>query len=190
MEITQIPQIELMQNTIDAVDQSRQFYLSRDGSGVEGPFFLEQLSQMWSRGEIYATAQLQEVGTETWQPVTNYRALFAANSTLNRKVNPALASSSGKSVDVVSYLLLAIFFGGLGIHNFTADQKFEGLIKVGFTAVAAIVSLFYSDFVVMAWLLAGVVLILNLINVIDALRGRLRDQSPASVARGSGSGGA
>ena len=60
-----------------------------------------------------------------------------------QQVNVTIEQPKGKSVSKIAYVLLALFLGGLGIHNFYAGKTLLGIIYLVFcwTFIPAIAAL-------------------------------------------------
>jgi len=158
-----------MKTEVDDIDLARNYWLSRDGGEVEGPFALEQLAGMWKSGLIYPTAKVCEDGTENWESITDVRRQFSgvmdasshsvSTEPARRVVEKGLMEEARQNPIV--YLALALFFGMFGIHNFWAGEVGRGLVKV-FGAVMGLVAV--TSGMDVGFLLLGVIAVWSLIE--------------------------
>jgi TM2 domain-containing membrane protein YozV len=65
--------------------------------------------------------------------------------------NPAPAYQNSQAKDRVAYILLALFLGGLGIHNFYAGYNKTGLIQLLLVLPGAFITCGISALVVSIW---------------------------------------
>lgn len=101
------------------------YYIS-DGGQEQGPFIKSQLRSMWDKGALSAEAFYWREGMMKWEKIS----LWAARS---QPPQPAkaeflvLPSQSAKSRGI--YIILGLFFGGFGVHNFYAGYYASGALQ-------------------------------------------------------------
>ncbi|MEX2581457.1 MAG: NINE protein [Verrucomicrobiales bacterium] len=94
------------------MDPSKLYWICRTAGEVEGPFAGDQVRGMWDRGEIAATTQLCEDGSDAW------------SNALELRNTPAESVSNGL------YRVLALLLGTIGANNFYAGETGRGAAKL------------------------------------------------------------
>lgn len=130
------------------------FHLMMNGQ-KSGPYALTQLRSMWNSGAITANSQYWCEGMATWQPIlqmrhmlesapmpyqTNYVAYQA-----NYVGTPYHQAYVRPSKSRAAYIVLGLFFGCLGIHNFYAGRVGAGIAQLLIT-------------IFLGWLFIGIVI--------------------------------
>lgn len=158
----------------DEIDLSRMFWISSQGE-TTGPFTLEQISEMWRCGRIYATAQACEVDTVIWFPITNLKRDFSELMSTGRTVvlsTSAPQKSDLESVHVGIYRVLAVLLGHIGVHNFYSGDVTAGIWKIGLMALGML--LVFSGSSVFVLFGAIFLLILVVWIVVEVVNGPTR----------------
>lgn len=123
-------------------------YYILDAEETRGPFTIGQLRSMWSTGSITTKTMHCQEGDEQWRPLSSILHLIEPPPT----VAPASVAISQPSVLVVRatksrgvYIILGLFFGCLGIHNFYAGHYGRGAAQLIITLL-------------LGWLIIGLVI--------------------------------
>jgi hypothetical protein len=123
-------------------------YYILDGENTKGPFTIGQLRSMWSTGSITTKTMHRQEGDEQWRPLRSILHLLEPPPI----VAPAPVVVSQPSVLVVRatksrgvYIILGLFFGCLGIHNFYAGHNGRGAAQLITT-------------ILLGWLIIGLVI--------------------------------
>lgn len=110
-------------------------------NGVDsGPFSIRQLQGMWLAGTITSETQHWMEGYSEWLPLEFIRQDLEPEVVAARAlpVLPGMASTMptvapGAPKVRVLYVVLAFFFGGLGVHNFYAGRYLPAVCQLGAT---------------------------------------------------------
>lgn len=97
------------------------YHLAQPGGTPHGPYDVETIKGMIMRGEINAETLCFTPGMADWTPL--YDVLLAAVPHVPFATRPA-----GKQR--IAYILLGIFFGVIGMHNFYAGYIKKGIIQL------------------------------------------------------------
>lgn len=156
--------------TTDDIDLFRSFWLASEGE-VTGPYTLEQISEMWRSGRIYATAQACEVDFDTWFPITDLRRDFPDIMSTGRSVvastKIAIPPQDFHQVHQGVYRVLALFFGQVGVHHFYAGEIEFGLWKAGLFIVGLVIALSGLGIGFLGWIILIALGLWVLVDVID-----------------------
>jgi TM2 domain-containing membrane protein YozV len=95
-----------------------QYWHEREGE-VRGPYSFEILVVMWGRGELRITDRLCKHGQEQWLEVSRIM------KSLERAAQSQAPSDRSRGV----YIILGLFLGVLGIHNFYAGRYLAGTLQ-------------------------------------------------------------
>lgn len=117
------------------------YYLAQPGGTPHGPYTLEKLYTMQATGQINAETLYFTRGMTNW----------ASICTLLPGVMPIVpTASTGKSRIV--YIILAIFLGTWGVHNFYAGYNSKGLTQLLMT----LLSCYILTPIVLIWILIDI----------------------------------
>lgn len=107
-----------------------QYYVMRGGD-AEGPFTVSQMRNMWSSGNINLSNQYCHPGGDEWLPIEDIVYLMELKGE-----SPKLKAATRYPMDQIAkkarstYILLALFFGMFGIHNFYIMRTGCGLTQL------------------------------------------------------------
>ncbi len=87
------------------------------GEEVKGPFSLHQVRKFWERGDVTGDNQFCLEGENSWTPLS--------------EISHLLEPGPRRWV----YILLGLFLGWLGVHNFYAGRFFFGVLQLGLCAI-------------------------------------------------------
>lgn len=126
---------------------TKPYFLLENGNS-RGPFTLGQLRSMWGTGTITINTMHCQEGDGHWRPLSSSLHLLEPPPA----VAPADAAYSQPKVLIVRatksrgvYIILGLFFGLLGIHNFYAGHNGRGAAQLIITLL-------------LGWLFIGVVI--------------------------------
>lgn len=105
-----------------------------------GPYTINQMKTMWQSGTINAGTAYWQVGMIQWQSLANIRH-FLDTPSGNQFSNPVIVNQVGYQVapqiqqvvtakSRVTFVLLGLFLGCLGIHNFYAGYSGKGVAQL------------------------------------------------------------
>jgi TM2 domain-containing membrane protein YozV len=108
-----------------------------------GPYTINQMKAMWQSGTINAGTAYWQTGMTQWQSLANIRH-FLDTPPGNQGGNPVIVNQVAYQVGYpvqqvvtaksrVTFVLLGLFFGCLGIHNFYAGYSGKGAIQLVIT---------------------------------------------------------
>ena len=117
------------------------YYLMLNGQ-QSGPYTVNQMKAMWQAGSISASTYYWQNGMADWQPLANVRAFLDSAGPqygqpfVVNQGNPAvpyqpqyqMMAPSQKSR--AGYVILGLFFGCLGVHNFYAGYAGRGIAQL------------------------------------------------------------
>jgi hypothetical protein len=107
-----------------------EYYLELDDK-KQGPFTIRQLRSLWNAAKITAKTHYTQPGMDGWRPLSDI---------LSRLEPDDEAAGGGGSVKTAKsrgvYIILGIFFGTLGIHNFYAGYHEKGSLQITVLFVA------------------------------------------------------
>ncbi|HKS28097.1 MAG TPA: GYF domain-containing protein [Pyrinomonadaceae bacterium] len=124
-----------------------------------GPYAITQLRSMWSSGAITANSQYWCEGMAAWQPILQMRHMLEPAPAPHQASYPAYqAYHAGApypayiraSKSRAAYIVLGLFFGCLGIHNFYAGRAGAGIaqllitIFLGWLFIGIIITAFWA----------------------------------------------
>jgi len=146
-----------------ATSQEAQFWIEREGS-IRGPYTFSNLAVMWSRGEIKLTDRICQQGSEKWTDVARVTNSLdkAANS------NPEIQSERSRGI----YIILGLFFGLVGIHNFYAGRLHAGVLECLVFALAIGISFLIPWMTMVSMFLICIAVIVELFVVTKDGHGR------------------
>ncbi|MBI3650584.1 MAG: NINE protein [Acidobacteria bacterium] len=99
------------------------------------------MKAMWQNGSINAGTNYWQAGMAGWQPLANIRHFLdqpaanqsAGNQIVINQVNQNQAMYSGpmwSSKSRAAYIILGLFFGCFGVHNFYAGYAGKGVAQL------------------------------------------------------------
>lgn len=127
-----------------------QYYLGQNGQTL-GPYSLDQMKQLSSTGKITPADFAWRQGMANWVPVSEVLGAMipapalapppvpvaAAGPAFAKtapqpaaRVQPSMRQQVAAAKSRVAYILLALFLGGLGIHNFYAGYVGRGVAQL------------------------------------------------------------
>lgn len=127
-------------------------YYILKGEETKGPYTIGQLRGMWNTGTITGNTQHCQEGNSAWQPL---------NAILHQLEPPTAPASPVPQPSVVVltarksrgvYIILGLFLGTLGIHNFYAGYHGKGAMMLIITLLSLVLALLSVE---PAWLLIG-----------------------------------
>lgn len=115
-------------------------YLLLINGQQSGPYTINQMKSMWQSGTINAGTAYWQTGMSQWQALANIRHFLDAPSG-NQFGNPLIVNQVGYQVGYpvqpvmvaksrVTFVLLGLFFGCLGVHNFYAGYSGKGAAQL------------------------------------------------------------
>jgi len=116
------------------VVKSKQLHLSYRGQQM-GPMDLQSVNTALLSGEVGADAMAWYDGLDAWVPITQVegvRLRTAGGTPLPPLAPPAFYPNVGKQSpkSKIGYILLGVFLGNLGVHNFYAGYIGQGLAQL------------------------------------------------------------
>ncbi len=100
---------------------SKLYHITQPGGTPHGPYDIDTIKGMMARGEINSQTLCYTDGMADWAPVCT----ILPGVTPRVPVRPA-----GDVKPRVAYVLLGIFLGYLGIHNFFAGYTNKGVAQL------------------------------------------------------------
>lgn len=105
-----------------------------------GPFTINQMKTMWQSGTISSGTAYWQAGMTQWQSLSNIRH-FLDTPSGNQSSAPVIVNQVGYQVGYpaqqivtarsrVTYVLLGLFLGCLGVHNFYAGYSGKGVAQL------------------------------------------------------------
>ena len=115
-------------------------YLLLINGQQSGPYTINQMKSMWQHGTINAGTSYWQAGMPQWQSLANIRH-FLDMPAGNQFGNPVIVNQVGYQVGYnpqqfvsaksrVTFVLLGLFLGCLGIHNFYAGYSGKGVAQL------------------------------------------------------------
>ena len=115
-------------------------YLLLINGQQSGPYTINQMKSMWQLGSINAGTSYWQAGMPQWQSLANIRH-FLDMPSVNQFGNPVIVNQVGYQVSYevqpfvsaksrVAFVLLGLFLGCLGIHNFYAGYSGKGIAQL------------------------------------------------------------
>jgi hypothetical protein len=101
-----------------------EYYLVMDDK-EQGPFTIGQLRSLWNAGKITSKTYYFQPGMIEWKPLAQVVTRLEPPPT--KEAEPTIIKTA-KSRGV--YIILGIFFGTLGIHNFYAGYNSKGASQI------------------------------------------------------------
>ncbi|MBR3694783.1 MAG: NINE protein [Akkermansia sp.] len=101
------------------------YHITQPGGTPHGPYTLEQLQALQASGKINAETLYFTRGMDNW----------ASICTLLPNVMPVVPTASNEK-SRLAYIILAIFFGTWGVHNFYAGYNGKGLTQLLMTLLS------------------------------------------------------
>ena len=122
------------------------YYIAQNNES-KGPFTLSQLKGMWASGSITGNLQYCEEGSQEWMPLSVLQPLLEPEqtqySTQTQQFLQRQAVKVAKNRGI--FIILGLFFGCLGIHNFYAGRYRLGAWQLIVT-------------ILLGWLVVGIVI--------------------------------
>jgi len=113
--------------------ESKQLHLSYRGQQL-GPMDLQSVNIALLSGEVGADAMAWYAGLDAWIPITQVegvRLRMAGSTPQPPLAPPAFYPNVGKQPKSrIGYILLGIFLGMLGVHNFYAGYIGQGIAQL------------------------------------------------------------
>lgn len=132
---------------VDGIALQSMSYYILEGEETKGPFTIGQLRSMWSTGGITAKTMYCQEGDQQWRPLGSILHLLEPPP-----IPRTPAAASQPSIIIVRptksrgvYIILGLFFGCLGIHNFYAGHHGRGAAQLIVT-------------ILLGWLIIGLVI--------------------------------
>jgi TM2 domain-containing membrane protein YozV len=103
-----------------------------------GPYTINQMRAMWQNGTINAGTAYWQAGMTQWQSLANIRH-FLDTPSGNQFGNPVIVNQFGYPMQQVvfgpaksrvTFVLLGLFLGCLGVHNFYAGYSGKGVAQL------------------------------------------------------------
>jgi uncharacterized membrane protein YgdD (TMEM256/DUF423 family) len=91
----------------------------------QGPFTIGQLRSLWNAGKITSKTYYFQAGMSEWKPLTHVLSLLEP-SPVTDTAPRTIKTAKSRFV----YIILGVFLGLLGIHNFYAGYFRKGAIQV------------------------------------------------------------
>lgn len=122
-----------------------EYYVLLNGQQT-GPYSIEQLRSMWQLGAINPTTLYWQTGMPSWFPLATIQHLLGVPPNTPYPVyqqyqpmpfyqqQPMIIMRPAKSR--AAFILLGLFLGGFGIHNFYAGYAGKGVAQLLITLLA------------------------------------------------------
>lgn len=94
-----------------------QYYITQPGGSPHGPYSIEKLKAMMMRGEINHQTLCFTEGMSDWSPISTLLPVGFPMPAVDTKPR-------------IAYILLGIFLGTLGVHNFFAGYIGKGVAQL------------------------------------------------------------
>lgn len=94
------------------------YHITQPGGSPQGPYDIATLQAMMMRGEINQQTLCFKEGMQAWAPISTIIPM------------PNVPMAFGDTKPRLAYILLGIFLGTLGIHNFFAGYTGKGLAQL------------------------------------------------------------
>ncbi len=109
-------------------------YYILEGQQTNGPLTLQQLRAMWISRKVHMRTMHCEAGDDQWRALGMLQHLLEPGPPA-RPTPEFIQGSFGPRVVVVAksrgiYIVLGLFFGSLGVHNFYAGRNWSGAIQL------------------------------------------------------------
>src|SRR5262249_39341966 len=133
------PAVRSPLNLASAASQDS-FYLMLDGQR-RGPYTVNQLRTMWQSGRLTSGTYYWQTGMANWQPLANIQVFLDSpppqgQQFIVNQVNapvpypPQYMQMPLSSRSRAGYVLLGLFLGCLGVHNFYAGYSGRGAAQL------------------------------------------------------------
>ncbi len=126
------------------------WYYEQNGNRI-GPVDDATMRQLISDRTISIDTLVWTNGMANWTPLQQTQLAAGLPVPPPMPGNPAPISYNTQAKDRVAYILLALFLGGLGIHNFYAGYNKTGLIQLLLVLPGAFLTCGISAIVVSIW---------------------------------------
>lgn len=128
------------------------YYVTTDGAEVKGPYTMGQLRAMWLNGVLTTNARFAPEGGASWSPM----------SALEQRAPAEKTETAHGTKSRGLFIVLALFLGWLGIHNFYAGRYGAGgaLFAISVVGLLMISTGIGSSILVGAWVC----------GIVDAIR--------------------
>lgn len=100
-----------------------QYHVTQPGGSPHGPYTRETLQVMAMRGEVNHQTLCFTEGMPEWAPIATV-------------LPGVIPMTQGDAKPKVAYILLGLFIGGLGIHNFYAGYVGRGVAQLLLTLLS------------------------------------------------------
>ena len=120
---------------------SRIYYVTQPGGTPHGPYDLKTLQIMLDKGLLNSQTLYFQAGLSSWHPITKLIPLTNSQGMVYGM--PPITPANSR----LAYIVIAIFLGTLGIHNFYAGYTSKGVIQLLMT----IISCGVLTFIVFIW---------------------------------------
>jgi TM2 domain-containing membrane protein YozV len=141
-----------------------EIYLEKTGE-VTGPFTIDVVLQKLGRGEIDRETLGWSPVSKDWRPLRQIIILPAPNPECPAPVIPMVAAPAPQVVIVAApeqgmsravYIILALFLGLLGIHNFAAGKTASGYFQL-LLSLSGIFTCGLTTAVVLVWVFVEII---------------------------------
>jgi len=113
------------------------YFLMLNGQ-QSGPFTVNQLRAMWQSGSINAGTYYWQTSMTDWQPLANIRPFLDSVPGVMQGGQPIIVNApmayamipGQSSKSRAAYIVLGLFFGCFGIHNFYAGHSGRGVAQL------------------------------------------------------------
>lgn len=123
---------------------SKTYHITQPGGTPHGPYDIATLKGMMARGEINSQTLCFTEGMSNWEPITTILPV----ATMPHVPAPAYpVQTAGSDKPRVAYILLGIFLGCFGVHNFFAGYTGKGIAQL----LMSVLSCGILSFVVFIW---------------------------------------
>lgn len=120
-----------------SVDHS--YYIVRIDRESKGPYTIQQLRTMWKAGRINKLTKYQHPGDTSW---------LSMSGLAFRLVEDGEAATAPGAKSRARYILLGVFFGTIGAHNFYANRFIRGSLQ----SLLTLSTIWFRYAILAAWL--------------------------------------
>jgi TM2 domain-containing membrane protein YozV len=104
-----------------ALPTSSSYFIEQDNQ-TRGPYTIGQLRSMWNTGAITSKTTYCQEGDEHWHPMSAIQDLLESTGPTSRQEFVVVKSAKSRG----TYIILGIFFGIFGVHDFYAGRYRRG----------------------------------------------------------------
>ena len=116
---------------------------------TKGPYTLNQLKSMWNSGAVTGNMQYCEEGYSEWLPLSDLQTMLEPEPSRLSPQSQRIIQQSSQLVRPAKsrgiFIILGLFLGCLGIHNFYAGYHSKGAAQLIIT-------------IILGWLVIGIVI--------------------------------